>query len=142
MLANFDLRRAFTGVLTVPSVTGITATGASSSVDTLLANGPFTFDINVGAVTGTTPQLVAQVQDAPDNVTFTNVVGPNAGAPNSVTITATGRFLIFVVTSLQRYIRLNYTVTGTTPVFPLSAVVWADQRISGTGAGFSISPQV
>lgn len=143
MIANFDLRRAFTGVLTVPSVTGITATGNSSSIDTLPANGPFTFDISIGAVTGTTPTLAIQVQDSPDNVTFTNVTGPNAGAPTSLSnITATGRFFIFVAVSVQRFIRLAYTVTGTTPVYPLSAVVWADARISGTGGGFSISPQV
>lgn len=145
-MANFiqDLRDSLSASLIAPSTTGLTATGNSSSVDTLASggiNGPLVADINVGTVTGTTPSATFKWQESSDNVTFTDVVAPNAGPALNVTVTAAGKYQLFCAVSVLRYVRLNYAISGTTPVFPTSAVLFAENRIGGTGGGFSVSPQ-
>lgn len=136
-----DLRSGFSASLVAPSTTGLTASGNSTGVDTLLANGPFVADLNIGTVTGTTPQVVFKWQESDDNTTFTDVTAPNDGEPVTKTITTGGRYQMFCAVAKKRYLRLNYVITGTTPVFPTSAVLFARNRISGTGGGSSVSPQ-
>ena len=140
-----DFRSAFSAIVVAPSTTGLTTTGTGTGVDSFLADGPFTFDINVGTVTGTTPVCTFKVQESSDNSTWTDVVGPNAGAALTSAVSAAGKVQIFCAVALKRYVTLAYTITGTNPVFPTSVVVWANDRLSAgsglTAGGSSVSPQ-
>lgn len=99
----------------------ITASGNTGSVDTL-GYGVAMISLSVGAVAGTTPTLNAVLQDSPDNATWTNVTSPNSGAFPQITATPTGVFLMSVNMQYRhRYLRLAYTIGGTSPSFTLSA---------------------
>ena len=66
--------------------------------------------INVGGVAGSdTPTMTVQLQSSPDNNTWYNI-------ESSVAITAAGQNVIRS-SNFGKYVRLNYTLTGTNPVF-------------------------
>lgn len=95
--------------------TVVTASGNSPSVDVGSASGLRGISVVTAAVSGTTPSLVIQPQTSPDNSTWTNL-----GATPYTAITANGTAAKPVLGPLERYFRLNYTVTGTTPTFTLT----------------------
>lgn len=74
-------------------------------------------DIIVSAVSGTTPSLTVQPQVSNDGVNWFNA-GP-AGAP--VTAVSNLRFALEPVR--ENYMRLAYTVSGTTPSFTVAITV-------------------
>lgn len=94
--------------------TVVTASGNSPSVDVGSASGLRGISVVTAAVSGTTPSLVIQPQTSPDNSTWT-AFGTPYGA-----ITANGTVAKAAIGPLERYFRLNYTVTGTTPTFTLT----------------------
>jgi hypothetical protein len=67
--------------------------------------------MNVSAVSGTTPSMTAQVETSPDNSTWT--AHPQGGF-SAQTTTGSQRKII---SALDRYVRITCTVTGTTPSF-------------------------
>lgn len=75
----------------------------------------FRVRINVGAVTGTTPTLVAKIQDSPDNSTFTDVAGATTATLNAAGIVE------FYFKTTQRYVRLVLTLGGTSPNYTMDA---------------------
>lgn len=89
-----------------------TATGNGTAVDNLVstANG-YSAYLHVTAVSGTTPSMTAKVQHSADNsswsdlATFTAVTAANGYQR----ITGTG--------TVNRYLRAQWTITGTTPSF-------------------------
>ena len=91
-----------------------TATGNSTALDIKKtpADG-VTVEIAVTAASGTTPTLNAVVKESDDNSTYNDVV-------TFAQITTTGRFTR-VVQSKKRYLRITYTVGGTTPSFTITA---------------------
>ncbi len=67
----------------------------------------------LGAVTGTTPTMVATVQ-ASDSATFASGVRNLA---STMTFNASGQRDAVLVQHAERYLRISYDVSGTTPVF-------------------------
>jgi hypothetical protein len=81
---------------------------------------PMAFVINVGAITGTSPTFSVQAQESSDNATWTNCAG-DVLAPAAVGVVA-GAFF-----SRKRYLRLNWTLGGTSPTITYDA--WANPNI-------------
>lgn len=74
--------------------------------------------LDATAVTGTSPTMTVTYQSSHDGVTFFD---NTAGAA----ITAAGKQLIKVPSTIGGYGRLSYAISGTTPSFTFSAVVEA-----------------
>lgn len=101
----------------------ITTTGNGTGVDGGAATSTgWRATLHVFAVSGTaTPTITAKLQDSADNVTFADVTGGGFTA-----VTAVGGQVLAsaaTTTTLRRYVRLAYTVAGTTPSFTLAAAV-------------------
>jgi len=97
------------------SAADISANGNSSILDLgpSAAGGEWHQFATVGAVTGTTPTLTVTVQ-ASDSPTFASGVRP---CGQFTVFTAQGQKDSIKVQHEERYVRYNYVVTGTTPVF-------------------------
>ncbi|MFI9552646.1 hypothetical protein [Nonomuraea endophytica] len=95
--------------------TAETSTGDSASVD----NGASSTNggvaaLHVTAVTGTTPSLTVKVQHSADNVSFADLITFTAAtAATSERKTVTG--------TVNRYVREQHTLSGTTPNFTYAA---------------------
>lgn len=116
----------------------VTANGNSSSLD-LHGSGAqvsSNFKLDVKGSSGTTPSLTVQIQEAPDNSTWTNLT-----EGGTITVTADGSYS-FIGLRTFRYLRASYTVSGTTPSFPVNLDVIAQKNSSGGLPGFSRSPSV
>jgi len=104
----------------------LTVTGNSASADVKGTSSGGQHEqrvhINLQTVTGTTPTIVFQAQDSPDNTTFTNIIGAT-----TATLTAAGA-TDFYFKSQNRYVRLVATLGGTTPAFTLSADLYEKLR--------------
>lgn len=91
----------------------VTTTGNGTSLDNTAgtANGGVA-TIHVTAASGTTPSLVPLVQHSVDNTTWVTLATFN-------TFTAAGsqRLIVPAGTTVNRYLRASWTVTGTTPSF-------------------------
>lgn len=94
------------------ALSAVTATGTGTSVDNLASTtSGFAAYLHVTAASGTTPNMVAKVQHSADNstwadlATFTAVTAANAYQR----VAGTG--------TVNRYLRAQYTITGTTPSF-------------------------
>lgn len=75
--------------------------------------------VNVSAVSGTTPTMTVKLQDSVDGTNWFDVTG---GATAS--ITATGPQLVRIAsTPIAPFVRLVWTLGGTTPSFTFSTSV-------------------
>jgi len=93
-----------------------TATGNSGALTTNGANGVLDLEINVTAVSGTSPSMALEVQWSDDGTNFGSVDGTK---DTFAAITASGT----VVKQLQvkgLYAQIVWTLTGTTPSFTFS----------------------
>lgn len=106
-----DGRFVYTEKFNLPS-TVITATGVSTGVDVGPAGVLRSLNLTASAVGGTTPSCTVTVQTSPDNSTWTSLANPYTA------ITANGS-QSKTWTPLDRYIRLSWVVTGTTPTITL-----------------------
>lgn len=94
----------------------VNATGTSTIIDTgpSRANGHWVELVNTGTVTGSaTPTMAAKVQ-ASDSATFASGVRDCASFDP---FTVQGTRDCVLVQHEERYLRISYTLTGTTPVF-------------------------
>ena len=96
----------------------ITASGNTTGVDMLGLKKDVTVVVQIGAVSGTTPTDVINIQTSPDNSAWTTQATINlaTGSANKVASTYVR------APPSHRYIRLSETVAGTTPSFLRSAV--------------------
>ncbi len=62
--------------------------------------------------TGTTPSLTMKLQHSPDNITFTDLCTFNV-----ITTQTAQRIVLPSQTTIQAYVRANWTISGTTPSF-------------------------
>jgi hypothetical protein len=125
---TWDRARANTNV-TVDASSAKTATGNGATATNFDSTGAFIF-VNVTAVSGTTPTLVAKVQHSFDGTTFTDLDATNAA---TASITTAGLYVIKVFpgiptvaagscnSPLPRTWRLTWTIGGTTPSFTFSS---------------------
>ena len=86
--------------------------------------------IALGAFAGTTPTATVQIQDSPDNITFTAVPAANlagGGVIPQITPANANTMVRRAYVGLQRYLRVAVTaVAGTSPSLPLCAIVLLD----------------
>lgn len=117
----------------IPSGAPLTATGTGTTLDLLIGSGVFKSNIqgvdlvgnmgsfapmdaviDVSGVSGTTPQAVFTLNQSDDNTTFVPI--------GTTTVTASGGYRISF-TPTKRFVRLDSTITGTTPSFVVDAYV-------------------
>lgn len=113
-MTDFDIYGAFTRVnLKTPAA--VTATANTTGVDRLnYAGTAAVVTLAVPAGTGTTPTLDAKIQDSADNSTFADVSG---AAFTQVTTALSIQHIALNLDSCKRYIRVAFTVSGTTPSY-------------------------
>lgn len=111
-LAWGTVHRALTAITT-------TANGASQDGGAATTTG-WRATLHVTAKSGTTPTLDVKLQDSADNSTFADVTGgaftQRTAAGSQILYSASGA-------TLRRYVRLVYTVAGTSPSFTVAAAV-------------------
>ena len=94
---------------TIPSTwnSSVTANGASSTN----GGGPFAI---ATTVSGSTPVATVKIQHSSDNVTYVDLV-------TFTNFSAVGSQMSTVAdgTTVNRYLRVNYTISGSTPSFDL-----------------------
>lgn len=110
-----------------------------TGVDMLNADYPVHALVSVGDYGDASTQTVVHLEESADNSTFADISG---GAQPSVTLAASATAndsTTFFLTShnrTQRYVRVAaVTSGGGTPSVPISAVVFANRKISGSGDG-------
>lgn len=97
-----------------------TATGNGAGIDVrdFVGRGKLTVDCAAG--TGTTPTLDIRLQDSEDNVTFADIPGLTFA---QVTTVASQQQRGITLDAVRRFIRVAFTVGGTTPSFTFSATL-------------------
>lgn len=106
------------GNFKLPQTTPITASGFSPVFSYSGDLGISVAAIKItGAVSGTTPSLVVQLQGSVDGVNWYNIGSPTS----AITTQASVRLVNTQV--LEPNLRLAYTVTGTTPSFPVAIYI-------------------
>lgn len=93
-----------------------TATGQGSAVDVRQVVGLAQFVLDCAAGTGTTPNLVVNIQDSPDGSTGWATVA----SFTAVTTVASAQDRALDVRSTRGFLRAQWTITGTTPSFTFS----------------------
>jgi hypothetical protein len=77
----------------------------------------------IGTVTGTTPSLTGKIQESSDNATWTDVPGATFTA-----VTAANNVQTIVFDRTKRFLRHFRTVTGTSPLFSLAALIGEQKK--------------
>ena len=104
-------------LLSLHPVAARTSTGTGTGVDLNDYDGDVVFILDSAAGTGTTPTLDVTVEASADNSTFAAVSG---AAFTQVTTTAGRQKLVVNHDDVARYLRVRYTIAGTTPSFTFS----------------------
>ena len=99
-----------------------TASGASDQYDAL-AVAAIVVEINVTAVSGTSPTLDVDLEDSFDGTTWNKVADVNAADITAIGVTV--KRLNLVDTPATGRLRIKYTVGGTNPSFTFTAKVHA-----------------
>jgi len=94
-----------------------TATGQTSGIDLQTYDGDVVFLLDSAAGTGTSPTLDVTIEDSADNSSFAAITG---AAFTQVTTTASAQKLVVNKDGARRYVRVKYTIGGTTPSFTFS----------------------
>ncbi|MGA0100315.1 MAG: hypothetical protein ACO3LM_12645 [Steroidobacteraceae bacterium] len=94
-----------------------TATGQTSGIDLQTYDGDVVFLLDSAAGTGTSPTLDVTIEDSADNSSFAAITG---AAFTQVTGTASAQKLVVNKDSARRYVRVKYTIGGTSPSFTFS----------------------
>jgi len=94
-----------------------TATGQTSGIDLKDYDGDVVFLLDSAAGTGTSPTLDVTIEDSADDSSFAAITD---AAFTQVTGTASARKLVVNKDSARRYVRVKYTIGGTTPSFTFS----------------------
>lgn len=95
----------------IPSVV-VTASGTSGNINVRNNCQNLRVQLNVTAVSGTTPSLTVTMQDSVDGGANWNNLSPAFTA-----VTAAGRQVINIPAPFGYLVRANYAVSGTTPSF-------------------------
>jgi len=94
-----------------------TSTGQTSGIDLKDYDGDVVFLLDSAAGTGTSPTLDVTIEDSADNSSFAAITD---AAFTQVTGTASAQKLVVNKDSARRYVRVKYTIGGTTPSFTFS----------------------
>lgn len=107
--------------------TGFDLQGAVSGNPSTATNyeGQIAFIADVKNVSGTTPTLAYKLQESDDNSTFTDVTN---GGFTSLTTVASLQKVVVNKDSLKRYVRVAFTLGGTSPVYAVSVIAVAVKK--------------
>jgi hypothetical protein len=94
-----------------------TATGQTSGIDLQTYDGDVVFLLDSAAGSGTSPTLDVTIEDSADNSSFAAISG---AAFTQVTGTASAQKLVINKDSARRYVRVKYTIGGSSPSFTFS----------------------
>lgn len=94
-----------------------TATGQTSGIDLQTYDGDVVFLLDSAAGSGTSPTLDVTIEDSADNSSFAAISG---AAFTQVTGTASAQKLVVNKDSARRYVRVKYTIGGSSPSFTFS----------------------
>jgi hypothetical protein len=94
-----------------------TATGQTSGIDLQAYDGDVVFLLDSAAGSGTSPTLDVTIEDSADNSSFAAISG---AAFTQVTGTASAQKLVINKDSARRYVRVKYTIGGSSPSFTFS----------------------
>ncbi len=94
-----------------------TATGQTSGIDLQTYDGDVVFLLDSAAGSGTSPTLDVTIEDSADNSSFAAISG---AAFTQVTGTASAQKLVVNKDNARRYVRVKYTIGGTSPSFTFS----------------------
>jgi hypothetical protein len=125
---TYDLNAELTSVALMNGA-NVSANGNGASVDIVDYKGKLVLALAVGEGTGTNPAITVNLQHSSDNSNW-SFIGTNFTAVN----TAAGASLQQVgldCRAVNRYIRTNYTVSGTTPNVWPSVVAVGQKFASG-----------
>jgi hypothetical protein len=101
-------------------ITTLTTSGNGPAIDVRQLSGVGAVVLDVSAGTGTAPTLTGNVQDSPDGTTgWATIPGSFLG---SFTTVAGQTKLGVNWNSCRGWVRLNYTIGGTTPSYTVSAM--------------------
>lgn len=103
---------------TLKAVATLSASGAGSAVDLAGLEGPVAFFIDVGAGSGDMTLDAKVTECDTSGGSYTDVSG---GAFTQVTTTASRQMKVLDSKSLKRYVKIDYTLAGTTPSFLFSS---------------------
>ena len=94
-----------------------TATGNGSGVDLKGYEGDVLFVLDSAAGGGSSPTLDVTIEDSDDNSTFASLSG---AAFMQVTGTASTQKITISADECKRYVRVKYTIGGSSPTFTFS----------------------
>lgn len=105
----------------VPATRTSTLTG--SSCDFLHGDGQCTAIQQVGTVTGTDPTCAGKIQESDDESTWSNISGATF-----TTVTGSTNLQSISFRRSKRYLRYVATIGGTSPSFPLAALIFEQKK--------------
>lgn len=131
-----DLNWNVKALLAIPPQT-LTATTTGSAMYVGDITGPYNIQVDVGAVSGTTPTLIVSLtESATSGGTYTAVPDSTTATINTAnTITAK-----LVRQSTLPYVKAVATIAGTSPSFIADVVILGQKGKAGTSGGFSNDP--
>ena len=94
-----------------------TATGQTSGIDVRDYDGDLVFILDSAAGGGSSPTLDVTIEDSADNSSFSALSG---AAFTQVTGTASAQTLEVDANGCKRYVRVKYTIGGSSPTFTFS----------------------
>ena len=94
-----------------------TATGQTSGIDLRTYDGDVVFILDSAAGGGSSPTLDITIEDSADNSSFSALSG---AAFTQVTGTASAQKLDINKDEAKRYVRIKYTIGGSSPTFTFS----------------------
>ena len=94
-----------------------TATGNGTGIDLQGYEGDILFVLDSGAGGGSSPTLDVTIEDSDDNSTFGSLSG---AAFTQVTDSASTQKLSISADECKRYVRVKFTIGGSSPTFDLS----------------------
>jgi hypothetical protein len=94
-----------------------TATGQTSGIDLQQYDGDVVFVLDSAAGTGTSPTMDVTIEDSADNSSFAAITG---AAFTQVVDAASAQKLVINKDEARRYVRVKYTIAGTSPSFTFS----------------------
>ena len=96
-----------------------TATGQTSGIDLRVYDGDVVFVLDSAAGAGTSPTLDVTIEDSADNSSFA-AIASGAVAFTQVTGSASAQTLEVDANGCKRYVRVKYTIGGSSPSFTFS----------------------
>ena len=105
-------------------------TDAANSVDARTTDGLMSCIQVIGAVGGTNPSLTGKVQESDDNSTWTDAKKIDGTTAEFTAATAASGVQVVDFVRTKRYVRHFRTVSGTSPTFQLTALIYGVKKIA------------